>query len=371
MLTSLLPPSLAAGFTSSGQALIFSVLRSIRVGRLELTVLNPSGPKELHTFGDSSSAAQPVVRLTVKDPAVWWQLCGNIDLVCTLRFLLDRVLIRWLTLPLQAMGEAYMSDSIECDNLISLFTVSRSSAFYPNSALWMLIFIIQLYLRNWEYMGTGYSLLQVFPKVLRVIFPPTNTIAAALGNASAHYDTSNDLFQGFLSPDMMYSCALWADEGESLETAQIRKVHNIIHKAGIQPDHHVLDIGCGWGTLAMEAVKLTGCRVTGLTLSVQQKELAEQRIQAAGLSDRIEILLCDYRKAPVPEGGYDRIVSVEMIEHVGQAHMKQYFAEIEQRLNKTDGAVVIQGITRVNSVCTPSYSLSCQVVRRTYHTPVS
>ncbi|RQM06839.1 hypothetical protein DH86_00003886, partial [Scytalidium sp. 3C] len=195
MLTSLLPPSLAAGFTSSGQALIFSVLRSIRVGRLELTVLNPSGPKELHTFGDSSSAAQPVVRLTVKDPAVWWQLCGNIDL---------------------AMGEAYMSDSIECDNLISLFT---------------------LYLRNWEYMGTGYSLLQVFPKVLRVIFPPTNTIAAALGNASAHYDTSNDLFQGFLSPDMMYSCALWADEGESLETAQIRKVHNIIHKAGIQPDH--------------------------------------------------------------------------------------------------------------------------------------
>ncbi|KAH8800334.1 cyclopropane-fatty-acyl-phospholipid synthase [Xylogone sp. PMI_703] len=300
MFSALLPESISSSIALSGQTLIFSVLRSIRVGRLELTLLYPSCSKEAITFGDASPKAQPVARLTVKDPAVWWQLCGNIDL---------------------AMGEAFMSDSIECDDLISLFT----------------------------YMGSGYSLMQVLPKLRRAIFPSSNTLSAALGNASAHYDTSNDLFRGFLSPDMNYSCALWEDENESLEAAQIRKVHNIIIKAGIKAHHHILDVGCGWGSLSMEAVKLTGCRVTGLTLSIQQKELAEKRIREAGLSDRIEILLCDYRNAPSPEGGYDRIVSVEMIEHVGMAHMRQYFAEIEKRLNKNDGVVVIQGITNVNS----------------------
>lgn len=151
---------------------------------------------------------------------------------------------------------------------------------------------------------------------------------------------------------MNYSSAIWAAdmENEALETAQLRKVHNIITKAGIQSSHHVLDIGCGWGCLAMEAVKLTGCRVTGLTLSIEQKALAEKRIKDAGLSEKIEILLCDYRKAPTPPGGYDRIVSVEMIEHVGKAHMSVFFKEIDKRLNKEHGLMVIQGITATNMV---------------------
>jgi cyclopropane-fatty-acyl-phospholipid synthase len=193
---------------------------------------------------------------------------------------------------------------------------------------------------------------QVLPKLRRIISPPINTLSAALGNASAHYDTSNELFQAFLSPDMNYSSAIWAlgIEDEGLETAQLRKVHNIIVKAGIQSSHHVLDIGCGWGSLAMEAVKLTGCRVTGLTLSIQQKTLAEERIRAAGLNERIEILLCDYRKAPTPSGGYDRIVSVEMLEHVGKAHMCVFFEEIDRRLNKEHGLMVVQGITSMNEV---------------------
>jgi cyclopropane-fatty-acyl-phospholipid synthase len=100
----------------------------------------------------------------------------------------------------------------------------------------------------------------------------------------------------------------------------------------------------------MEAVKLTGCRVTGLTLSIQQKTLAEERIRAAGLNERIEILLCDYRKAPTPSGGYDRIVSVEMLEHVGKAHMCVFFEEIDRRLNKDHGLMVVQGITSMNEV---------------------
>lgn len=201
-------------------------------------------------------------------------------------------------------------------------------------------------------MGSGYLLLQVLPKLRRAIAPPTNTLSAALDNASVHYDTSNELFKAFLSPDMNYSSAIWAEDiaNENLESAQIRKVHNIIEKAKIQPRHHVLDIGCGWGSLAIEAVKLTGCTVTGLTLSAEQKVLAEDRIAKAGFSDKIEILLCDYRKAPMLPAGYDRIVSVEMIEHVGSAHMNTFFEEIEKYLHRDHGLMVIQGITATNEV---------------------
>lgn len=151
---------------------------------------------------------------------------------------------------------------------------------------------------------------------------------------------------------MNYSSAIWEInvEHETLESAQLRKVRNIIEKAGIQSCHHILDIGCGWGCLAIEAVKLTGCKVTGLTLSVEQKMLAESRIAKAGLSDKIRLLLCDYRKAPMPPAGYDRIVSVEMIEHVGKANMGTFFEEIDKRLNKDHGLIVIQGITVTNQV---------------------
>jgi cyclopropane-fatty-acyl-phospholipid synthase len=170
-------------------------------------------------------------------------------------------------------------------------------------------------------------------------------------NASFHYDTSNDVFSGFLSQDMNYSSAIWSGESnESLESAQRRKVHNIIDKARISSSHHVLDIGCGWGNLAIEAVKRTGCRVTGLTLSAEQRELAQKRIKAAGLEGQITILLCDYRQAPKPDGGYDRIVSVEMLEHVGDKYMIQYFESISSLLKRDSGIMVIQGITMINPV---------------------
>lgn len=150
---------------------------------------------------------------------------------------------------------------------------------------------------------------------------------------------------------MNYSSAIWSgDASETLEAAQKRKVHNIIGKARIESTHHVLDIGCGWGNLAIEAVKATGCRVTGLTLATEQKALAEERIKAAGLEDRITILLCDYRQAPKPEGGYDRVVSVEMLEHVGDKFMNQYFESISGLLKKDGGVMVIQGITIINPV---------------------
>ena len=208
----------------------------------------------------------------------------------------------------------------------------------------------QIYIGNWNTLGNGSIFLQLLPRLYRLLFKPPNDGHHALQNAKSHYDTSNALFAAFLSPDMSYSCPIWADPSESLESAQRRKVHNIISKAQIRPEHHILDIGGGWGYLAIEAVKLTGCRVTATTLSVEQKSLAERRIKEAGFSDRIEVILCDYRKTPKPLGGFDRVVSIEMLEHVGKEFMDTYFASISDLLNTEHGIVVIQGITIINKV---------------------
>lgn len=180
----------------------------------------------------------------------------------------------------------------------------------------------------------------------------TNNNDSALKNASFHYDTSNDLFMAFLSEDMCYSCALWATPDEPLEAAQRRKVHSIIQKADINTSHHVLDVGGGWGFFAIEAVRMTGCRVTAITLSEEQKRLAEKRIEAAHCDDRVEFLLCDYRNTPRPsKGHYDRIVSIEMIEAVGKEYMDEYFHVLSSLLSPTDGKIVIQGITFMEKVC--------------------
>ena len=151
---------------------------------------------------------------------------------------------------------------------------------------------------------------------------------------------------------MNYSCAHWSnDAAEPLQTAQRRKVHYMIKKARVGPPHHLLDIGCGWGDLIIEAARLTGCQATGLTLSEEQKGLADQRIRDAGLQDRVRVLLCDYRNAPRPENGYDSIISIGMFEHVGPEYMDQYFEVISQLLKPENGVMVIDGITKIHPVC--------------------
>lgn len=176
----------------------------------------------------------------------------------------------------------------------------------------------------------------------------TNTLSNALLNISAHYDISNDMFAAFLSPDMTYSCPIWkchGEEEESLEDAQITKLRRFIDGARIQSTDHVLEIGTGWGSFAIEAVKRTGCRVTSLTLSKEQKILAEERIDAAGYSGHIEVKLMDYRALPVLEQPYDKIVSIEMLEAVGQEYLATYFGCIDRLLKKDGGIAVFQCIT--------------------------
>jgi cyclopropane-fatty-acyl-phospholipid synthase len=178
----------------------------------------------------------------------------------------------------------------------------------------------------------------------------TNTLSNSLLNVSAHYDISNEMFAAFLSEDMTYSCPIWkpqssADlEEESLEAAQMTKLDRFIDGAKIKPTDHVLEIGTGWGSFAIQAVRRTGCRVTSLTLSIEQKALAEKRIYAAGFADRIEVMLMDYRALPTPRQPYDKIISIEMLEAVGAEYLQTYFSCIH-RLLKKDGIAVFQCIT--------------------------
>ncbi len=168
-----------------------------------------------------------------------------------------------------------------------------------------------------------------------------NTIKGSSRNIREHYDLSNDFFATFLDPSMTYSAALFQDENESLAQAQRNKLRTIIEKAQIDSDDHVLEIGCGWGSLAIEMVRQTGCRVTGITLSHEQLALARERVREAGLEEQIELKICDYRHI---EGQYDKIVSIEMIEAVGHAGLKPFFQACDRAL-RPGGRAVIQVIT--------------------------
>lgn len=168
-----------------------------------------------------------------------------------------------------------------------------------------------------------------------------NTPGGSRKNISAHYDLSNDFFATFLDPSMLYSCAVFAGDTDTLEAAQQRKLDLLINKLRIRPEHHVLEVGSGWGAMAIAMARQTGCRVTSITVSQAQHDLAVARVRDAGLSDRVEIKMCDYRHV---EGQFDRIVSIEMLEAVGHEFLGDYFAAAD-RVLKPDGLFAIQVIT--------------------------
>nr|CAD1840899.1 unnamed protein product [Ananas comosus var. bracteatus] len=154
-----------------------------------------------------------------------------------------------------------------------------------------------------------------------------NTVTQARRNISRHYDLSNDFFSLFLDETMTYSCAIFKIEKEDLKVAQLRKLHLLIEKARIDGKQEVLDIGCGWGSLAIEVAKRTSCKYTGITLSEEQLKYATKKVKEAGLQDRITFLLCDYRQLPKSHK-YDRIISCEMIEGVGHEYMEEFLAVV-------------------------------------------
>lgn len=268
----------------------------IRYGTL---VLEFSGGAESRRYGDG----EPIAVWRVAEP---------------------RVLRRIAADPGFMLGQTYMDGhwSVPPDGLLPL---------------------LEVLMRNFPY-GAG-SLGERLRRALVAPFQQWNRARASRRNVSRHYDLDGDMFRQFLDEDMQYSCAYFERPDLSLEQAQFAKREHIRRKLLLEPGQRVLDIGCGWGGLAMHLAERSGVHVTGLTLSVEQQRVAQARVRERGLTDRVDIRLEDYRQH---RGGYDRIVSVGMFEHVGAPYFKRYFDTIRQRL-PADGVALIHTIGR----CTP------------------
>ena len=168
-----------------------------------------------------------------------------------------------------------------------------------------------------------------------------NTRSGSRRNIAAHYDLGNDFFALFLDETMAYSCGVFEGEGATLEEAQRAKYDRAVRALALGPDDHLLEIGSGWGGLAIHAARTTGCRVTTVTVSREQLGLARERIAAADLADRVEVVFCDYRDL---RGRYDKLVSIEMIEAVGHAQLPLFFRACTERL-RPGGRMFLQAIT--------------------------
>ena len=219
-------------------------------------------------------------------------------------------------------GESYMDSQWHCDNLVGLIR----------------LLAINRDLLDGMESGTakiGGWLMKAAHSFTR------NTRAGSKKNIAAHYDLGNDLFKLFLCKNMMYSSAIFTEEKETLETASDRKLERICRKLDLKPEDHLIEIGTGWGGMALYAAKNFGCKVTTTTISKEQHALASKRIAEAGLSDRVTLLLQDYRDL---EGTYDKLVSIEMIEAIGHQYLDTYMAKCTSLL-KPDGLALIQAIT--------------------------
>jgi cyclopropane-fatty-acyl-phospholipid synthase len=160
-----------------------------------------------------------------------------------------------------------------------------------------------------------------------------------------HYELSNRFYRLLLGPSLVYSCAYFEDPGESLEAAQERKLETICRKLRLTAGERLLDVGCGWGSLLLHAARHHGARGVGVTVSDAQADLARKRVAEAGLEDRVEIRVCDYRE--VVDGPYDKIASVGMYEHVGRAELGRYVGHV-RRLLRPGGLFLNHGIARLD-----------------------
>jgi cyclopropane-fatty-acyl-phospholipid synthase len=187
--------------------------------------------------------------------------------------------------------------------------------------------------------GTGLlNLLNLANRLFHLRRP--NSRRMSRENIREHYDLSNEFFQLWLDPTMTYSSAYFEKADEPLEAAQVRKYDKLCRRLHLSPADSVLEIGSGWGGFSMHAAKTYGCRVTTVTISQRQYDEAARRIREAGLADRIQILLCDYRDL---RGKFDKIASIEMLEAVGERYVDGYFAKIDELLEPR-GLVGLQAI---------------------------
>jgi cyclopropane-fatty-acyl-phospholipid synthase len=228
---------------------------------------------------------------------------------------------RALTAGDMGVGESYMAGEWECSDLVELCRLFLADqAVLTDRSPWTVVT----------------RLAHALHRRARA-----NTRRGSRRNISQHYDLSNDLFRLFLDDTLSYSAAVFPHAGATLGEAQIHKLDGICRALDLQPDQHVLEIGGGWGGFALHAAQRYGCRVTSLTLSSDQLAVARQRVESAGLAERVDIRLCDYRDI---QGRFDHLVSIEMFEAVGLEYYDTFFAACE-RLLRAEGRMFLQTIT--------------------------
>jgi cyclopropane-fatty-acyl-phospholipid synthase len=206
-----------------------------------------------------------------------------------------------------------------------------------------LVGLVRLLLRNRRRLDAMEGGLALLRRGLEVIFHRlrSNSTAGSRRNISAHYDMGNDLFEQFLDARLMYSSAVYENDNDDLETASAAKLERICQKLELGPHDHLLEIGTGWGGLAVYAAQRSGCRVTTTTISREQHTYAVEKARAAGLENQITVLEHDYREL---DGVFSKAVSVEMVEAVGYEYLDRFFAVCEQRL-APGGLFLLQAIT--------------------------
>uniref|UniRef100_A0ACD5TTB1 Uncharacterized protein n=1 Tax=Avena sativa TaxID=4498 RepID=A0ACD5TTB1_AVESA len=253
--------------------------RYISIGNL--TLLEEEAGSAL-SFGDASDTSHAVRSvLRVDDPIFYWKVATESDLG-----LADAYINGWCSFPDKTEG------------LLNLFLIFIANRDKSGSST--------VRKRGWwtpMLLTAGVASAKYFLRHLS----RKNSLTQTRRNISQHYDLSNDFFSLFLDKSMTYSCGIFKREDESLEEAQLRKLIILIDKAKVKRDHQVLDIGSGWGSLAIQMVKQTGCKYTGITLSEEQLKYAQRKVKETGLEDHITFILCDYRQIPAHK--YDRIIS--------------------------------------------------------------
>ena len=238
--------------------------------------------------------------------------------VASIRITDNRVLRRMLVVPDLYLGEAYMDGTLTVEDgclydMLDFFACNLMPRLHDATAV---------------VPSSAYQ---------------DNIVGRAKANVAFHYDLNRALFELFLDRDLQYSCAYFSDERDSLEQAQANKKKRVAAKLLLQPGMRVLDIGCGFGGLALHLARAHGVDVVGLTLSQEQWRVSQERAKAAGLADKVTFKLLDYREE---SGRYDRIVSVGMFEHVGRSHYDEFFGKLRQLL-RDDGVCLLHSIGRM------------------------
>jgi cyclopropane-fatty-acyl-phospholipid synthase len=282
--------------TRLAKHLLLSQLQKIQHGRLRIIDADTN-----RSFGNLTESGPFEVTLRVRDPHFY-----------------SNAVFGGTT----AAGEAYVRGYWDCDNLTSL---------------------VRLMVLNREFMNdvdSGWSRLSA-PFFNAAHWLNRNTAAGSRRNIAAHYDLGNRFFELFLDETMAYSCGIFQTPNATLLDASIAKFDAVCSKLHLTQDLHLLEIGTGWGGLAIHAARHYGCRVTSTTISREQYDLAKERIERAGLSDRVTLLLEDYRDL---RGEFDALASIEMVEAVGHQYLDTYFRQCGKLLRPT-GAMLLQAIT--------------------------